>query len=275
MSIGRKTDYTGKTFGDLLVLSQKWERGKSYCYCQCLLCSKLFWTRKDSIASGRTASCGCRTKYKSVDITGKAFNYLKAIRLDHKAKGVEFWLFECLRCGNQKVMEKSLVVGGRAKSCGCLKASSESKEGGIKALKEYQKNNLTGTGTKRDAYESDQPLCTNKLNVRGVCFDKRRNKYLAQIVFCGKRHFLGRYKTIEEAKKAYDLSREMLVNHSGIEEIKAVLASINADKEYISIKEYCLKHGYTSRAGIRKRLRDGKLEGKKVSGRWLIKDSDD
>ena len=89
MSIGRKTDYTGKTFGDLLVLSQKRERGKSYCYCQCLLCGKLFWTRKDSIASGRTTSCGCRTKYKSVDITGKVFNYLKAIRheMTHVARG--------------------------------------------------------------------------------------------------------------------------------------------------------------------------------------------
>ena len=58
--------------------------------------------------------------YKSVDITGKKFDRLTAIKLSHRGKlSVQYWEFLC-DCGNTKVINKNKVVQGRTKSCGCL-----------------------------------------------------------------------------------------------------------------------------------------------------------
>ena len=44
---------------------------------------------------------------------------------------------------------------------------------------------------------------TSALGVKGIHFDKSRQKYLAQICLGKTRHHLGRYDTIEEAAAAY------------------------------------------------------------------------
>lgn len=44
----------------------------------------------------------------------------------------------------------------------------------------------------------------SKTGLRGVCFDRARNKFLAQISVNGNRINLGRFKTAEEAKAVYD-----------------------------------------------------------------------
>ena len=59
------------------------------------------------------------------DITGNKYNRLTAIKLDHKTDR-EYWLFQC-DCGNVKVINKTSVVTGRAKSCGCLRDEKVSK----------------------------------------------------------------------------------------------------------------------------------------------------
>lgn len=41
-------------------------------------------------------------------------------------------------------------------------------------------------------------------NYRGVCWHKENNKFRARVVRAGKRCFLGRYTTAEEAARAYD-----------------------------------------------------------------------
>lgn len=57
---------------------------------------------------------------KSVDITGKKFNKLTAIKFSHTEKNTRFWLFKC-DCGIEKIIVKSKVITGRSKSCGCGK----------------------------------------------------------------------------------------------------------------------------------------------------------
>lgn len=58
---------------------------------------------------------------KSIDITGKKFNKLTAIRYDSTAKwGGERWLFRC-DCGESKIKSKYDVTRGLIKSCGCLR----------------------------------------------------------------------------------------------------------------------------------------------------------
>ena len=44
----------------------------------------------------------------------------------------------------------------------------------------------------------------NKSNYKGVCFNKSRNKYIAQIRINGKTKHLGYYETVEEASRVYD-----------------------------------------------------------------------
>lgn len=60
-----------------------------------------------------------------VDITGNKYNKLTAVKLDRKTDR-EYWLFQC-ECGNTKVINKTSVVTGRAKSCGCLRAEKVSR----------------------------------------------------------------------------------------------------------------------------------------------------
>jgi len=56
-------------------------------------------------------------------IKGEKFNRLTAIRQveSQRCHGTmkRFWLFRC-DCGNKKVLQSTLVVSGRIKSCGCL-----------------------------------------------------------------------------------------------------------------------------------------------------------
>lgn len=60
---------------------------------------------------------------KEIDISGKRFCHLTAIRFDHKhkrpySKSQSYWLFKC-DCGREKVIDKYSVTRGRIKSCGC------------------------------------------------------------------------------------------------------------------------------------------------------------
>lgn len=57
---------------------------------------------------------------KTIDITGKRFGRLVAIKFSHSKGGHYFW--ECLcDCGNKVVIGKGNIVGGHTKSCGCLR----------------------------------------------------------------------------------------------------------------------------------------------------------
>ena len=59
---------------------------------------------------------------RAIDITGKRFGKLTAIRLDHIEKTptgtVHYWLYRC-DCGNEKVIRKGEVSQGGSQSCGC------------------------------------------------------------------------------------------------------------------------------------------------------------
>lgn len=56
---------------------------------------------------------------KSIDITGRHFDRLEAVHVDHVHNGQEYWLCKC-ECGAEHIVRKSHLLGGRVRSCGCL-----------------------------------------------------------------------------------------------------------------------------------------------------------
>lgn len=61
---------------------------------------------------------------KTVDITGKKFNKLTAIKFAYKKNGRHYWLFRC-ECGKEKIIMKRNVVCECVKSCGCSREKRE------------------------------------------------------------------------------------------------------------------------------------------------------
>jgi len=75
---------------------------------------------------------------KKIDITGKIFNRLMAIRrLARKTSGGNyFWLFIC-QCGNEKEIRVSDVLNGGTNSCGCLLVENNKKRDSSKLSKNF------------------------------------------------------------------------------------------------------------------------------------------
>lgn len=58
-----KDEMIGKTFANITVLEFDCKKGRYLYYkCKCNLCGRIFSTRKYSLTSGHTKSCGCVTK---------------------------------------------------------------------------------------------------------------------------------------------------------------------------------------------------------------------
>ncbi len=54
-----------------------------------------------------------------IDLTGRRFGRLTAIRIWSMTNRRTYWLFRC-DCGKEKPIRSSHVIQGRTKSCGCL-----------------------------------------------------------------------------------------------------------------------------------------------------------
>lgn len=118
--MGSLVDLTGKTFGELFVISRanKHNNNKVYWHCRCS-CGKEKDIVSSSLVSGETKGCGSGHMKKGnrfADITGKRFGALVAIKpIRSDGKG---WIWECkCDCGN--VCERKTSVLGHTKSCGC------------------------------------------------------------------------------------------------------------------------------------------------------------
>ena len=124
------------------------------------------------------------------------------------------WEFRC-DCGN--IIRRSLAQVkrntklGYVCSCGKHKTANKSE----KSRKNISK--VTKDGGNLSLIKKETAYSTNKLGVKGVSYDKRRGKYVAQLSYKKKHYHLGRYDTIEEAKKAYDRKRKELLKETRAE----------------------------------------------------------
>lgn len=192
----------GDKIGMFTLLEKKRENNRTYYFCKCE-CGNEKWIRSDCI--GSTISCGCYNKIKDrKDITNKKYGRLVAIKSTEKVRDKSVvWEFKC-ECGNTVYYTVKEVK--HKKSCGCLR-----KEKGTIKQKEifkiYSEKNLK-EGTSLDRISNNKLLKNNKSGIKGVHYDSKKCKWVAQITFKGKLHYLGRYNNIENAVKARKAAEE-------------------------------------------------------------------
>lgn len=122
-------DLTGKRFGNLEVLSRASNiNGRISWLCKCD-CGTEKIIPGIYLSSGKTKSCGCLRKRvtserRFKDLVGKRFGRLVVIKFSHmNTKGSAMWECRC-DCGNIYVANSYLLLTGKVKSCGCLKADT-------------------------------------------------------------------------------------------------------------------------------------------------------
>jgi hypothetical protein len=110
-------DLTNQRFGRLVALKRVNIAGQSKWECLCE-CGNIKEVSTNALVSGDTKSCGCLKKSKIKDLTNQRFGKLVAIRRIDEP-GLSKWLCQC-DCGNVIEMSAHRLLGGKAKSCGCI-----------------------------------------------------------------------------------------------------------------------------------------------------------
>ena len=204
MAYIRASELVGKEIKGFKVLDWKRENGRTYLLVVCPLCKKQRWMRKDRIDDPKTRSCGCynisENQFKSEDITGKTFGRLTAIRPTDKiaSNGAVIWECKC-SCGNITYNSIGLLKAGRVKSCGCLSTENSIKNGKYVGKTTKEEYCIAGTNINNLTAKINK---NNTSGIKGVYWDKQRNKWVAQIKFKGHNYHLGRYAKIEDAAEA-------------------------------------------------------------------------
>ena len=132
---------------------------------------------------------------RKLDIIGQRFGMLVVLSEDPERKN--YMICQC-DCGNIKSIRKwSLTTDNRpSRSCGCQ--STKSCYENTKKSSEVDRAFTTHFGL----LEKETPYSNNKTGHYRVYFDKRRNKWCADISVQRKRVRLGRFDTLEDAIKA-------------------------------------------------------------------------
>lgn len=207
MGIGKKrtSDIAGQRFGRLIALEPTKERdgdGGILWLCRCE-CGNITKGSAYKLRKGIKNSCGCGSRgTHKTDYTGKVFGRLTGIRYTGRSeKNTTVWEWQC-ECG--KVVEAStrdILTGKR--SCGCLDV-----ERAIANAKKGREKIIIADGTNVSRIRSSKVSKNNSTGITGVCYVTSKRRYLAYIMFQGKRHQLGFYRSMEEAaavrKKAQD-----------------------------------------------------------------------
>ena len=182
-------DLTGLQFGKLTVKGRsgnKTKDGNPLWLCQCE-CGNTIETTKRRLITGNTSSCGCGKTPPLKDWIGKRFGKLTVLSYAKKEKGFHVWHCRC-DCGNEVDVRQSNLQNGWTRICGCQR--------------DPQKDLHYSNGTCLEMLRSDVVYKTNTSGVKGVYYSKKRDKWIAQIMFRQKCYYLGGYDRIEDAAEA-------------------------------------------------------------------------
>lgn len=212
MARTKASDLVGTEIKGFKILDWKRENKRTYLLAVCPFCKKQKWMRKDHIDNPKVVSCGCynaKNNYmKSKDITGQTFGRLTAIRPTGRktSNGAAIWECKC-SCGNTTYVGISELILGRINSCGCLRTETSRKNG--KKAGQFIKDNFCIENTNINNLTAKKPR-NNTSGIKGVSWDKERQKWSAQIVFQGKTYHLGRYDKKEDAAEIRKIAEEKL-----------------------------------------------------------------
>ena len=156
--------------------------------CKCD-CGNTVEATSSELKSGNRKSCGCLSRPPLYDWVGKRFGRLTVTAYDGKRNGYHYWKCLC-DCGNETVVVQTSLLRGHTSSCGCLGRS----------LKD-RRTLVDGTCVEilRSALLKGTIPQNNSSGVRGVYWQKKQQRWIAQIMFKGKMIYLGSYNTIGEA----------------------------------------------------------------------------
>ena len=200
------SDLMGCRFGKLVVLEKTEKRAANRaviwrCRCDCGAETEV---PRDKLLSGQKTSCGCGRTPLQKDWVGRRFGHLTVTAYAGKENGSHLWRCRC-DCGGETVVRQSNLQSGQTVSCGCEQKARK----GLHFV----------DGTLLERLTPGRLSRANTSGVRGVYFNRRRNKWVAQIMFRGKDYYLGGYPTLEEAARARRDGEAMfqafLEEHSG------------------------------------------------------------
>lgn len=222
--MGKIKDLSGKRFGRLTVL----ERADDYvtasgrrkiawtCVCDC---GKKKVATSNDLLRGHTKSCGClaneiaKKTIKSASIAGcemklevrgeligKRFGSLAVIGMAGKADCGSYRVLCQCDCGEiMPVIINSLKTGNTTKCQKCRQRN----------LIEHLHQTEFVDGTKLSGL-TQKVRCDNSTGVKGVYLEKRSGKFVAEIRLRGKKYWIGKYSSLEDAKKARERAEEEL-----------------------------------------------------------------
>ncbi len=196
-----KTNFIGKSFGKLTVIEDTGRRTKNglviyKCLCDC---GNYTDVSSNHLSRGSTKSCGC-LNHAIKDLSGLTFGRLKVISYNCRKKGYTWWNCKC-SCGKEVLASSASLQRGTTKSCGCL--NDEVRRSSI-----ADRFGFVG-GTSKVSISEDRKINKNNTSgYKGISYDKKRKKWVAQITFKKKNHHLGRYDTLEEAIAARKKAEE-------------------------------------------------------------------
>lgn len=190
-------DLTGMRFQKLTVEGKTGEKAKNRsviwrCRCDC---GGVVETTRDKLLSGNVGSCGCGRMPPLKDWVGKRFGSLVVEEYAGKEQGSHLWRCHC-DCGGTVTARQSNLQDGCTTSCGCRH--------------DPRKVMHFVEGTCVEQLRSKTISAANTSGVRGVYFNKKRNKWVAQIMFKGKTYYLGAFTKLEDAAKARWLGEEKI-----------------------------------------------------------------
>lgn len=188
----------GRRFGSLVVLGitdQRSSYGSLLYRCRCD-CGREKLVVGNELRRGNVTSCGAGIHHMK-DITGQRFGRLVALHptgVPGNSRASYNWLCQC-DCGEEVEANLNDLARGRTTSCGC-------------ALRDNMKSLYREGTAPCKLSESKHPRVTNTSGVTGVWYDKRRDRWTAEIMLRKKKIRLGRYKSKEDAIKARRAAEE-------------------------------------------------------------------
>lgn len=239
-----KEDLIGRKVGKLTVIKfdkivcKRDNKGKNrdigYWLCKCD-CGNEVSISRNKLVTNKVKSCGCliqesaekRAKRQVIDLAGKRFGKLLVLGLERTEKRryknanrtIYFWKCRC-DCGNELVVNGKTLKEGKIKDCKDVKRNASKTYTQIG--NEFKRENILKEGTRLDNI-SDKLSKANTSGVRGVAFQKERNKYRARITFQNVEYHLGYFNNLEDAKRAREKAEEIYY--------KPILEKYNYTKE--------------------------------------------